>query len=476
MSKVCTLMLAFVFLASIVLVANPVFGVNFVGNSWVEKAPMDHPRSGLGVVGLNGKIWAIGGDDQVGSGGSNLFPAQYFSGGIIGVNEEYDPSANNWTSRAPMPTTRMNFAITAYQNKIFCIGGNDNYNSWTGANEVYDPATNKWEPKAALPTPRSSLQANVVGGKIYCIGGIDSNGQYSTVNEVYDPAANSWSTKSSMPCPAGGYASAVFDGKIYIIGGYTGYAGLNLTQIYNPQNDSWTLGTPPPVGEICVGAATSGEMAPERIYCLSGRTQIYDPENNSWLLGAPVPFNIGGSVANVDDQLYVLGGVTFTSDLNGDISTETEYATNQQYRPAGYGTPDPAYLLEHFPPKISILSPMNQTYHNSSLSLVFRLDKAVEWTGYSIDRQQNITTKGNTTIVDVANGLHSITVYANDTYGNMGSSEIIAFTVAKPALFPTATALAVSAMIAIVMMGIALLVYFKKRKPKVDHVIDGDMT
>ena len=110
---------------------------------------------------------------------------------------------------------------------------------------------------------------------------------------------------------------------------------MDLTQIYNPQNDSWTSGTPPPVGEICVGVATSGEMAPEQIYCLSGRTQIYDPENNSWLLGASVPFNIGGSVANEDDRLYVLGGVTFTGDLNGDISSETEYATNHQYTPAG---------------------------------------------------------------------------------------------------------------------------------------------
>jgi hypothetical protein len=95
MSKVCTQMLAFVFVASIVLVANPVSGANSVGNSWVEKAPMDYARSGLGVAGLNGKIWAIGGDDQVGSGGSPLFPAQHFSGGIIGVNTEYDPSANN---------------------------------------------------------------------------------------------------------------------------------------------------------------------------------------------------------------------------------------------------------------------------------------------------------------------------------------------------------------------------------------------
>jgi hypothetical protein len=459
MNKNLALMLVLVFLtATCVTVDKPVFAASAVGNSWVEMAPMNYARSSLGVIGLNGRIYAIGGNNEEASGGSELMPAQTFSGGIIGVNEEYDPSTNNWTLKAPMPIPKENFAIAAYQNKIYCIGGSDR------GNEVYDTTTNTWKSKASMPTDRTFLQANVVDGKIYCIGGA-SNGQYSNVNEVYDPATNTWTTKSPMPSPTGDYASAVFDGKIYIIGGYNGYAGVDLTQIYNPQNDSWTFGAPPPVGEISVGVSTIGIMAPERIYVFSGRTQIYNPYNNSWSLGTPVPENIGGAAANANDLLYVIGGVTFTGDLNGDISSETEYALNEQYTPIGYGTPDPNYVLGHTPPQISLLSPLNQTYSTSSVGLVFSVDKDVNWTAYSLDGQQNITVTGNTTLTGLPNGLHNIAVYANDTYGNIGSSQTVNFTVEIPQALGSGVKLAVIVIpIVVVCIGICLLIYRKRRK------------
>jgi hypothetical protein len=59
--------------------------------------------------------------------------------------------------------------------------------------------------------------------------------------------------------------------------------------------------------------------------------------------------------------------------------------------------------------------------------------------------------------------LHSITVYANDTFGNIGA-ETITFTIAKPETFPTATVAAVSGASAVVVVAAGLLIYFKKRK------------
>ena len=90
-----------------------------------------------------------------------------------------------------MPTPRDFFAITVYQNKIFCIGGSGNNgadNPPTGVNEVYNPATDSWETKASMPTPRDALQANVLNGIIYCIGGTAISGA-TGVNEVYDPTS-----------------------------------------------------------------------------------------------------------------------------------------------------------------------------------------------------------------------------------------------------------------------------------------------
>jgi len=121
------------------------------------------------------------------------------------------------------------------------------------------------------------------------------------------------------------------------------------------------------------------------------------------------------------------------------------------------------YVMATTPPKISLLSPLKRTYNESSLPLIFKVDKIVNWTGYTLDGKQNITIIGNSTTANMTNGLHSITVYANDTFGNMGASETVSFTIAKPEPFPTATVAAVSGVVAVVVVA-ALLVYFKKRK------------
>jgi parallel beta-helix repeat protein len=112
-------------------------------------------------------------------------------------------------------------------------------------------------------------------------------------------------------------------------------------------------------------------------------------------------------------------------------------------------------------PRISVISPVNQMFNESSVPLSFTVNKQVVWMGYSLDGQDNVTVTGNTTLTGLSSGLHNITVYANDTYGNMGASEIVTFTISES--FPTAlvaTASGVSA--AVICLG--LLVYFKRRK------------
>jgi len=62
--------------------------------------------------------------------------------------------------------------------------------------------------------------------------------------------------------------------------------------------------------------------------------------------------------------------------------------------------------------------------------------------------------------------LHNITIYANDTFGIVGASETITFTIAL-ATFPTAPVAAVSGASAVVVVVAGLLVYHKKHKRKV---------
>jgi N-acetylneuraminic acid mutarotase len=419
------------------------FALAAIEDSWTTKEPL--PMASWGIVGVNDKIYAIAGSGDYAN-------VSYVNNAVL----EYDPASDEWTAKKPMPTKRYQFATTVYQNKIYVIGEPD------GANQIYDPATDTWKNKTSMPTPRTQLEANVVNGKIYLIGG-RTGGQYSTVglNEVYDPETDSWTTKAPIPYPVVLYACAVVDNKIYIIGGqdeYTYPPNLNTVQIYDPETDTWSFGTPMPVVVWQAAAgATSGVWAPKRIYVIGGLqqtsmigtdlNQVYDPASDTWTFGTPMPtarFSL--HVAVVNDKIYAMGGSPYWN-LQGLGSRE-----NEQYTPVGYGT---------VPPKVSVASPENVNYTSSEVALNFTVNRQVEWMGYSLDGQETVTTTGNTTITGLSNGLHNVTVYAKDEFENTGVSETISFSVDVP--FPTAPVAAASVAI-IAVVGVGLLVYFKKRK------------
>ena len=258
MRKSVVLLLVFFFLVGLCAVeAKSVSAV--AEDSWATLAPMPTARSMLGVVVVDGKIYAIGGV----SGTQN----------ILGANEVYDPEANTWSSKTPMPTPRYSFGIAVFQNKIYCIGGattikSDGY--VTNINEVYDPSTDTWENRTSMPNPRSDLKANTIDNKIYLIGGqgrpdprmfIVKN--YTSLNEVYDPATDSWTTKTPIPNATANYASAMVDDKIYVMGGEgrSGSGILYLNQVYDAKTDAWSLAAPVPgtILNSAVAGATTGD-------------------------------------------------------------------------------------------------------------------------------------------------------------------------------------------------------------------------
>jgi hypothetical protein len=478
--KNAALLLVFIILSLCFIITKPAFSSAYpTENTWVSEAPMREPRENLGVAIANGKIYAIGGDTLSGFWTYSMGISGTTTGGVVGTNEEYDPATNTWTFKTPMLTPRTGFAIASYENKIYCIGGATSRSIYTGAtltavNEVYNPTTDTWETKTPMPAATWLVPANAINGVIYVV---DWEGKVY----AYDIAADSWSTKSTTPAPSAagfdGHVSAVVNEKIHIVGGLSTGGDSNVHQVYDPAANNWTYASSPPnsIGNAVgqgAATATTGEFALKRIYVFGqqgnlrqgepqGSNRIYNPQNDSWTFGADVSTDrINFGVAVVNDTIYVIGGGNATSWF---VGTFGPCAANERYTPIGYGTPDPSYVLEHVPPQISLLSPMNQTYNDSSVSLVFSVNKAVNWVGYSLDGQQNFTITGNSTIGNLANGLHTITVYANDTFGNMGAS-IASFTVAKPETLPTEAAAAISGTVGIIVVIAVLLVYFKKRK------------
>ncbi len=445
-------------------------------NSWATKASMPTPRGYLGVAVVNGKIYAIGGTVLV------YQDVQRTESREVSTNEEYDPATNTWASKAPMPIPSSEFATAVYNDTIYCIGGGVTQERdpkiSVGFNQVYNPATDKWENKTPMPMPQILGKANVIDGKIYVFGRHPNN----TINEVYDPISDTWEIKASIPISIDG-VSAVYDNKIYLIGSY--FVGSSsdakghiieshsvpVTQVYYPENDSWSsegaLG--PTFGVTSYATTTLGINAPKKIYVFynpygwdvnSFMNQVYDPEKDAWTSGASFSIGrMGFGVAVVDDLIYVIGGFssTYPSMVSIDQNIVITYLpTVEQYTPFGYGT---------VPPQISVISPQNTSYSSNIVSLAFVVNKFANWTGYSLDGKNNATIAGNTTLSDLEMGLHNITVFAKDMFGNIGASKTISFNLTEPEpqllpeSFPTLLVITVSVAVAI-----GLLVYVKKRK------------
>jgi hypothetical protein len=118
-------------------------------------------------------------------------------------------------------------------------------------------------------------------------------------------------------------------------------------------------------------------------------------------------------------------------------------------------------------PVISSLSIENKIYSQNDLSLNCKVDESTSWKGYSLDGSANATFIAGSYFSNLSSGSHTLTVYANDTSGNMGASEKIYFTIAEP--FPTTLVVTASGFSMIAIFGLGFLVYFKKRNRQAEN-------
>jgi N-acetylneuraminic acid mutarotase len=312
--------------------------VQSASDYWTTKTPLPYPLTelpyGQRAAVLDGKIYAL-------TSGPKL--------------EIYNPVLDTWTEKGAPPYLG---SLVACQGRIYLIGGDSYYQSCS----VYYPGNDSWTAIAAIPTGRYDIQPQEVNGKIYVVGGGRVRGLFMfeifSENEVYDPTTDSWSEMARIPQAVCNYASAVVDGKIYVIGGMANFSYVggdrmqqtytNMVQIYDPQSNQWTTGTPMSTPASYVGgASTSGALAPVRIYAVGGNidghktgdanystvnwTRIYDPKTASWSTGAPLPTARWGlSLVNVEDKLYSLGGGT------ADNVDDHLLVVNEEYIPSDY--------------------------------------------------------------------------------------------------------------------------------------------
>jgi uncharacterized repeat protein (TIGR01451 family) len=234
-------------------------------DAWTERRPIPAVFfGGAAAAPGDGRIYLAGG---------------YLTGNLLLA---YQPAADAWSTRAPMPTARYGLAVAALGGKLYAVGGSGP----SAALEIYDPATDTWTAAAPMPTARVFLAAAALGGKLYAVGGSPDccGGARTAAVEAFDPATGRWQTRASLPVALQVSAAAALDGKLYVFGGnIPGADSQRFTFEYDPAADAWTARTAMPTPRDQAPAAVVGGRAyvlGGSIHChcsALGSNEEYDP-------------------------------------------------------------------------------------------------------------------------------------------------------------------------------------------------------
>ena len=244
------------------------------------------------------------------------------------------------------------------------------------------------------------------------------------------------------------------DGGFVLAGAGTWSGGIVpwLIKIDSQGHDQWAL----PYGHLPTNSFSSVVQTDDYGYTLtlgSGARLVRTDSSGSdqWHLtyADADGTNVGAATA-IQGVIYNLPSVIRTND-GGYVVLDTIFSTTIRLTKISQ---EPDIL----PPVISISSPRNTKYETNEVSLTFKVNEPTSSLSYSLDGQDTVTITGNTTLSGLANGEHTLTIYATDTSGN-ASSETVSFTVAIP--FPVEWIIAIT--VAAVAVCGSLLFYFKKK-------------
>lgn len=212
------------------------FAYEIAEDRWLPIAPLPRPRGAAAAVMLDGALHLIGGASE---------PASERAS--VGWHEVYDPKADRWSARKPLPGARDHVGCVAHDGRIHVVGGRFNtfeYN--TDLHHVYLPARDTWELRAPLPTARSGHGLVVYRGRFHAmggeggmlVGGVPRQAKVFGQLESYDPVRDSWQRHAPMITPRHAVGAAAIGDWIYVAGGGAVLGGAVQSAVH----EAFTLG------------------------------------------------------------------------------------------------------------------------------------------------------------------------------------------------------------------------------------------
>jgi N-acetylneuraminic acid mutarotase len=224
---------------------------------------------------------------------------------------------SGWYDRAPMPRAQQETAVVALDGRVWVLGGFNQLEQQIAWTNVYDPQTDRWEQRQDFPVRAHHMNATVYDGKIWVTGFLGEQFDADRRTFVYDPEADAWDTGPDLPIgrQRGAAATGLIDGKIYVAGGVDRSDALPYFDVLDPTTGEWTAlpDVPRDVDHAAFGVidgalvVAGGRNA--LVDAISDQVNVFDPDAGQWTSGAPLPTARGGAAsAVVDGKLYVFGG------------------------------------------------------------------------------------------------------------------------------------------------------------------------
>ncbi|XP_041854687.1 kelch-like protein 20 [Melanotaenia boesemani] len=193
-------------------------------DSWsADVAPLSSPRSGACLVAMDGYLYAIGGHDGI---------------TVMNTVERYDPKVNTWSKQVPMLTRRTRAMAAVLHGYLYVMGGNDGETTLNSV-ERYNPADGTWSICAYMLSPRENAGCTVYLGCIYVAGGKDELSLQLCAAERFDPDNMRWSPVKRMRNKRDNMSLVVFNGTLLAMGGHDGVTTLKTLEVYSHESNTW---------------------------------------------------------------------------------------------------------------------------------------------------------------------------------------------------------------------------------------------
>ncbi|XP_062265323.1 kelch-like protein 7 isoform X2 [Platichthys flesus] len=153
--------------------------------SWKVKTSMLMARCSHGSVEAYGLIYVCGGTV-----GNNV------SGRILSNCEVFDPNTQQWRELCGMKEARKNHGLVVVNNRIYAVGGQGPLGGLDSL-EYYDISSNEWCVASPMPWRGVTVKCAAVGNVIYVLAGFQGVGRLGNVLE-YHTETDRWVTCSKV--------------------------------------------------------------------------------------------------------------------------------------------------------------------------------------------------------------------------------------------------------------------------------------